>query len=227
VALVIRIESALPSPGLPLMPIKLRCPICQRTFDAPEKYSGRTVNCPACKAAIAIPALAAEVVAAPNATVPNDASSAVVASTPLADHGETTLLTVRPAMFRNRPLRFLLLIGLIAIGGVLGWVRSPFGWIASVAGVAILLLWWVRNRAVSLEVTTKRTIMRNGMLARRTREVRHADVRFLEVKQSFGQRLRGVGSLAISSAAHGEVEIAINGIPRPEHVKDTIDGYRG
>ena len=210
------------------MPIKLRCPICQRTFDVPEKYSGRTVNCPACKAAIAIPALAAEVVVAPTAAVPNNASPAVVASTPLADHGEMNLSpTVRPAMFRNRPLRFLLLIGLIAIGGVLGWVRSPFGWIASVAGVAILLLWWVRNRAVSLEVTTQRTIMRNGMLARRTREVRHADVRFLEVKQSFGQRLRGVGSLAISSAAHGEVEIAINGIPRPEHVKDTIDGYRG
>jgi hypothetical protein len=35
-----------------------------------------------------------------------------------------------------------------------------------------------------------------------------------------------VGSLAVASSAHGAIEIEIWGIAHPQHVKETIDGYR-
>ena len=78
----------------------------------------------------------------------------------------------------------------------------------------------------TLTVTNRRTILRTGILAKNTREVRHQDVRYLEVKQSFFDRIFGVGSISVSSAAQGIIELEVAGIANPTAVKETIDGYR-
>jgi hypothetical protein len=40
------------------------------------------------------------------------------------------------------------------------------------------------------------------------------------------ERLFGVGTIAISSAGQGDIEIVVPGIPSPNKIKEIIDGSR-
>jgi uncharacterized membrane protein YdbT with pleckstrin-like domain len=71
-------------------------------------------------------------------------------------------------------------------------------------------------------VTNRRTVLRRGLLARETSEVRHRDVRNVQVNQTTFERLLGVGDLALSSAGQSDFEIAVKGIPNPNRVADVI-----
>lgn len=123
---------------------------------------------------------------------------------------EETLLTVHPSMFRDHPLAFALIL-LASLVGI---------------GIPFLIAWWLRVHHTTLIVTNKRTTLQQGILAKFTSEVLHAHVRNIQVSQTFGQRLMGVGSLAISSAGQADVEIRIEGVPDPDGIKATIDKYR-
>jgi uncharacterized membrane protein YdbT with pleckstrin-like domain len=168
--------------------------------------------------------MATVIAAAPTGSQPSIQPSH--AATVADDRKEQEILKLSPAMFRDRPIWFLVLL-LLIIGGCVAATSVPeIGFGAAGLGAFLLLIWWLREKSTTLTVTNKRTILRRGLLSKNTREVRHSDVRFLEVKQTLGQRLVGIGSIAISSAAQGEIEIAVRGIKHPQHVKDTIDGYR-
>ena len=65
-----------------------------------------------------------------------------------------------------------------------------------------------------------------GLFAKFSKEIRHSDVRMLVVRQSFLQRLFGVGGIDVSSAASDESDIRISGIAHPEKVKEVIDSLR-
>lgn len=124
---------------------------------------------------------------------------------------EKTLCTCHPAMFRNHPLLFIISVVLIAAFGL---------------GLLILLVWWLGCYYTTLTVTTKRTILRKGILSRHTNDVWHRDVRNVQLSQSFGQRIFGVGRIGISSAGQSGVEIDVSGIPGPIRVKELIDAHR-
>lgn len=124
--------------------------------------------------------------------------------------GEETLLEINPAMFRNRPLGFLLSVVLVAAG----------------VGLVILGIWWLNTKAATLTVTNKRTIQRTGLFSKRTTEVLHRDVRNIEIDQSISQRMFGVGSIGIASAGQSGIEIQFAGIRDPDGVKALIDRYR-
>ena len=124
---------------------------------------------------------------------------------------EQTLLEVSPAMFRAHPIWFLVCIVLIVFYGL---------------GLVPLFLWWLSNKGMKLTVTTKRTTMRKGLIAKHTTEVWHRDVRNLQIHQGILQRMLGVGTIAVSSAGQSDVEIAFVGIKDPESVKQIIDQYR-
>ena len=176
--------------------------------------------------------------------VPAAASQQVVPPTPPMDTGspagEEELLNVHPSMFRNKPLKFVTWL-VIGIAGVVLATIDPFAryhlqnsrlicvavGVGTVLIVAIaFLLWWLRYRKVSLTVTNRRTILQSGLLSRYVKDVRHADVRMLVVKQGSLQRLLGVGSIAVASAATGESDIDVGGLPHPEQIKELIDGFR-
>ncbi len=124
---------------------------------------------------------------------------------------ENDVWSGHPSMFRNRPVWFIFCVLLILLYGL---------------GLLLLLFWWLSCINTTLTVTTKRTILRRGILSKHTREVRHQDVRYLEVKQSFTDRIFGVGTISVSSAAQGMVELEVEGIARPTKVKEVINGYR-
>jgi len=148
--------------------------------------------------------------------VPNDTKTngiSVVVNTPSTASGpsaDVTLIKTHPQMFRNNPVAFILFVILIPVG----------------FGALVLLIWWLTTINTTLTVTTRRTILRRGILSKHTREVRHSDVRFLEVDQGLFQRIFGVGNISVSSAGQGTIEITAKGILNPNKIKQTIDGLR-
>lgn len=127
------------------------------------------------------------------------------ASTP-----ERTEYEDHPAMFRNKPFAFIVTLALCLVG----------------VGLIILLIWWIRILGTTLTVTTKRTILRRGLLSKFTSEVYHKDVRNVQVTQTAFQRLFDVGTIEISSAGQSDFEIAVEGMYEPNRVKHIIDDSR-
>ena len=111
----------------------------------------------------------------------------------------------RPAMFRSRPLLFILCV-----------VLCP-----ALIGAVILLAWWFKCRATALTVTEHRVVLRTGLLAEQTNEVRHQDVRDIQISQTFWQRIGGTGSIEISSAGQTGVIVAA-GIKDPQKIATLI-----
>jgi uncharacterized membrane protein YdbT with pleckstrin-like domain len=153
---------------------------------------------------------------------------------------EEELLKVHPSLFRNRPVKFMAWL-LIGIAGLALAMIDPLArfqvqnsrliCLAIGLGIALTVaiaffLWWLRYRRVSLTITNKRTILESGLVSRYVKDVRHADVRMIVVKQGTLQRLLGVGAIAVASAATGESDIDVGGLPHPEKIKELIDGFR-
>ena len=120
---------------------------------------------------------------------------------------EDVLWETHPAMFRSHPIWFVISVALILAYGL---------------GAVILVIWFVQCLGTTLTVTTKRTVLRKGILSKRTTEIRHEDVRNLQTSQGVLQRLLGVGTLALSSAGQADIEIVVSGIAKPEQVADLV-----
>jgi uncharacterized membrane protein YdbT with pleckstrin-like domain len=163
---------------------------------------------------------------------PEEAEAIRRAGMPRQAGEEQTLMVVHPAVFRRHPLQFLggLLAAVLGMAGaaMLGLLEGHAVGVLSLAlaalGLGVLAFWWIQSRSMSLTLTTRRTIQRRGILSKYTTEVRHDDVRNLQIEQSFWQRLLGIGDLAISSAGQDELEIEVEGVPDPDsvarHIRD-------
>ncbi len=123
---------------------------------------------------------------------------------------ETVLYHSHPAMFKNRPFSFILCLILSLVG----------------IGLIIFLVWWIKTKGTELTVTNERVSLRKGILSKFTNDVYLTDIRNVQIYQSFGQRIFGVGSVAISSAGNEGIEIEVKGIPDPEKIKSIIDTHR-
>lgn len=145
------------------------------------------------------------------------ARSAAPGSAPaagLAD--ERHILTRRPVMFRNHPVLFLAMLACVALAFVF---KRP----ELAVPLVVLLLWWIKCLNTELVVTTLRTRLRKGILGRRTVEVRHRDVRSLDVKAGSLQRMFSVGTVAIGTGGgDAAAEIRVSGIVEPEEVISSI-----
>ncbi|MDQ3333471.1 MAG: PH domain-containing protein, partial [Planctomycetota bacterium] len=84
------------------------------------------------------------------------------------------------------------------------------------------LVWWAQTRFTMLTITSRRSTLRRGLIARETSEVQHRDVRNLQINQTTLERLLGVGDIAISSAGQDGLEIHVEGIPHPEKVAAVV-----
>jgi uncharacterized membrane protein YdbT with pleckstrin-like domain len=112
-------------------------------------------------------------------------------------------------MFRNNPVGFILLVILFPLG------------------IIVLPIWWLACLCTRLTVTESRTILRTGILSKTTNEVRHHDVRNIQVKQGMFQRLFGVGDIGVSSAGQGVIEIEVSGMPNPQAIAKEIRARQG
>jgi len=125
-------------------------------------------------------------------------------------HMSKVLYRESPSMVKSDPIFFVIGVVLCVIG----------------IGFLILLIRWLECKGKILTVTTEKVSMQSGILSRHTNDVFHEDIKNIQVSQSLIQRMLDVGSLAISSAGTGGVEIAIAGIPDPNRVKRIIEEQR-
>jgi len=206
--------------------IKIACDNCELVFEVEPTEAGGKASCPECGDVNRVPA---------------NAPSKHAAAEPATPHAqrvaEQEICVVRPAMFRAHPLRGAMLVTLLVGGGVLAvWAVSSEAvgsWLAWV-GVAMMagaVGWWLTwyltvHLWTKLRISNKRTIRRHGIIRRHTSEVLHDHVRNVEIKQSFVQRMFGVGYLGISSSGQDDIEIEILDIPDPYKVKALIDEHR-
>lgn len=148
---------------------------------------------------------------------------------------EKTIMTVRPAMFRGKPIVFTAhAIGIAAAGGGVIWAAffANIVWLAILIGIVGLVVlgslfyWRIQSWSIVLRVTTERTIEDRGFFSRVTSEVMHHNIRNVQISQSFWNRIWGVGQLQIASAGHEGYEITFPDVIKPYDVKKTIDEYR-
>ncbi|MFM1895215.1 MAG: hypothetical protein RLZZ385_289 [Pseudomonadota bacterium] len=118
----------------------------------------------------------------------------------------TTLYSENPVMFKNNPLGFMLCILLVPAFGV---------------GLLLLLYWYVQTRATRLTVNEKEIIFEKGLLSKEHAEVNISSVRTVKVRQTFFNRVFGVGTVEIFTAGDTP-EIIAKGLPDPNRIRELI-----
>jgi len=78
------------------------------------------------------------------------------------------------------------------------------------------------RRGMTWSLTSDRLIERRDLFASSHQEMELIDVRSIEVSRSLPQRLLGLGTVAVASAASAEFLIIMSDIREPQHVADTV-----
>ena len=207
--------------------IAYACPLCQTKMHIDEDIVGEILDCPNCDKPFRVKV--------PKASrVDEESLSEDAPDVSSAERDEKVLVTVHPSMLRAHPIRFvgeavIVLVGLLLIGmAVTGqlvmpsWLQYTFGGLLTAAGAVLFSYWWLTVIYTTLSVTNNRSLLRHGIIARYTTEVRHDDVRNIQVEQNIYERLVGIGDIAISSAGQDDLEVDANGIPRPKEIAGTV-----
>lgn len=111
-----------------------------------------------------------------------------------------------PAMFKESPIMFVLSVILIAAAGL---------------GLVILLVWYLKVKSTKLSVSDQGIVLEEGLLSKERSEVSISSVRTTKVKQTFFNRIFGVGTIEIYTAGDSP-EIVAAGLPDPDRVRDII-----
>lgn len=116
------------------------------------------------------------------------------------------LYTEHPSMFKNHPIGFILSVLLIAAFGL---------------GIIILMVWYLQCKASKLSVTESEVLYEKGLLSKERSEFKLDSIRSIKVKQSFSDRIFGVGTVELYTAGD-DPEIIVKGIPDPNRVREII-----
>src|ERR1051325_7813754 len=153
----------------------ITCDRCEKPIDVPNPVMGQKVTCPSCGDVNIIRSLSSP----PPGGVTTDRAAA--AGYPPAFGPEADVITVRPAMFRAKPVRFLFLFAVLiagAVGGFMLGIATPLAILCFAgAGLALLwlLVWKIHTLGEGLKITTKRTIDQHGLFSKDTSDVLHVD----------------------------------------------------
>jgi uncharacterized membrane protein YdbT with pleckstrin-like domain len=149
--------------------------------------------------------------------------------------GEAKVMEVKKEVFLNNPIRFMLhMVFLVSSFIILinFHSHSDYGNVADIISATIvfftlasLLVWKVENVSTVLLITNRRTILKQGIIARKLTEVKHRDIREIGLEQTFLQRIFSTGKISVSSASSNGAEIEIDGIKNPDDIKNLIHKY--
>jgi uncharacterized membrane protein YdbT with pleckstrin-like domain len=116
------------------------------------------------------------------------------------------LYSENPVMFKNNPIGFIVALLLIPVFGI---------------GLLILLGWHLKNKASKLTVDENEILYEKGLLSKERSELKITSVRATKVKQSFFNRIFGVGAIEIYTAGDAP-EIVATGMPDPNKIRELI-----
>lgn len=117
-----------------------------------------------------------------------------------------SLYSEHPVMFKNNPIGFIIAILLIPFFGV---------------GLLILLGWYLQTKASKLTIKDNEVLYEKGLLSKERSEVNMNSVRTTKIKQSFFNRIFGVGSIEIYTAGDTPEFVAV-GMPNPNKIRELI-----
>lgn len=220
--------------------IVYKCPHCEEEIEIAESLIDTDVKCSNCGKPFHVEAPSAEPLRQAEGGEGSERAEKQPEVAPTGLQEEQVVMTERPALIRSNPGQSFLIL-LLLVGGVAGLVASGIEWYTQTFGaqtliyggltlIAAALIWllvlWIEILMVKLEITTQRTRVIRGILARYTTEIQHDDVRTLEVNQSLLQRLLMIGNFGVSSAGEAGVEIRVKNLPNPNVMADTIRQYQ-
>jgi uncharacterized membrane protein YdbT with pleckstrin-like domain len=110
--------------------------------------------------------------------------------------------------------------GLFLLGESRG--NSLLGLLMILGSIALVVLAGLARRGTTWSLTSDRLIERRDVFASSHQEMELIDVRSIEVSRSLLQRLLGLGTVTVASAASAEFLIIMNDIRDPQHVADTV-----
>ena len=120
----------------------------------------------------------------------------------------------------------------ILIGAIIGTFFVSFGvdpsvaWIAraALAGVAIILLGWIRldRSRRRYTVTNKRVSVEFGIISKSSNEMRIQDIRSINLATTGLSGLVGIGRVEFSSAATDDADVIFWNVPGAEKIRDTV-----
>jgi uncharacterized membrane protein YdbT with pleckstrin-like domain len=84
----------------------------------------------------------------------------------------------------------------------------------------IIALW--QRASLKIKVYSDRIVFEKGVLSKDVKEIFCADVRTIDVRQSFWQRIIGIGDIALATSGTSGYEEEAHGIPDPMGLKDVI-----
>lgn len=116
------------------------------------------------------------------------------------------LYSEHPVMFKNNPLGFIVSLLLIPVFGL---------------GLLILLWWYLQCKGSRLTVKERDLMYEEGLLSKNRAEFSLSGIRTVRVKQSFFNRIFGVGVIEIYTAGD-KPEIVASGMPDPNRVRELI-----
>jgi len=118
----------------------------------------------------------------------------------------SALYSENPVMFKNNPLGFIASVILIAAFGL---------------GIIILLVWYLKTKALKLTVTEHDIVLEKGLLSKEHSEINIDSIRTIRVSQSFFNRIFGVGKIEIFTAGD-KPELVATGMPEPNRVRELV-----
>lgn len=84
-----------------------------------------------------------------------------------------------------------------------------------------------RRFSLRLFVFNNRLVLERGIFSKHLKELFLKDIRTIDIKQTFPQRIVGIGSLMIATAGTSGYEFVVKGIPDPNGVVEKINSLRG
>jgi uncharacterized membrane protein YdbT with pleckstrin-like domain len=132
--------------------------------------------------------------------------------------------TIRPSMktvWAAYLLAFMV-IG-VAIWAYSAYAQDQYPWLMAIPLIVLLIpiRMHMRRRLVSMRLHDNHLTLESGFFSRTRRTVDMAKIQDVTVKQSFGQRLLGVGDLMLESAGEAGA-MGIRNLDRPREIADAI-----
>jgi len=131
-----------------------------------------------------------------------------------------------PKMPRNRPFIFIFNIILNIVGFVSAFrfeeqALQITGLVVWIATIVFFLIWFIHTKSTKLSITNRDILLEKGLLSKERREVAIEKVRTVNIKQTFLNRILGVGEISIFTA--GDLpEIVVPGMPDPNKTREII-----
>ena len=131
-----------------------------------------------------------------------------------------------PKMPRNRPFIFIFNVILNIVGFVSAFrfeeqALQITGLVVWIATIVFFLIWFIHTKSTKLSITNTDILLEKGLLSKERREVAIEKVRTVNIKQTFLNRILGVGEISIFTA--GDLpEIVVPGMPDPNKTREII-----